>query len=114
MKPSLVCGLVLLAMPVATRVAATETPASAQPAPAPATAAASQRIAAQDVHIEGKLYSPQALFIVSRLAEDFGRDAVVPHYLHNDTPSQFLPYRLQPEVLGEAMERQRVEPGRKP
>jgi hypothetical protein len=58
-----------------------------------------QSIRGDAVHIEGKLYSPQALFIVSRPAERFGRDAIVPRYLQMTPASAALPYRLRGELL---------------
>lgn len=71
-------------------------------APAPTAAAhpaGTQAIRVDAVNIEGKLYSPQALFIVSRPAERFERDAVVPHYLQLAPATAALPYRLRPELL---------------
>jgi hypothetical protein len=92
----------------ATETAATTRPAPNAPAPggptaraAPGTAPAaprSQAIRGDDVLIEGKLYSPQALFIVSRTTEAFGRDAVVPHTLRIAPGTAFLPYRLHAEA----------------
>jgi hypothetical protein len=52
-------------------------------------------IRGDDVLIEGKLYSPQALFIVSRTAETFGRDAIVPHTLGLAPSTALAPYRLR-------------------
>jgi len=54
-----------------------------------------QRITGEEVQIEGKLYSPQTLFIVARPRESFGRDAVVPHYLQLAPSPQLLPYQLR-------------------
>jgi len=54
-----------------------------------------QRIAGQEVEIEGKLYSPQALFIVARPHEAFGSDAIVPHYLQVGPSPRLLPYGLR-------------------
>jgi hypothetical protein len=58
-----------------------------------------QAIRVNEVHIEGKLYSPQALFIVTRPAESFGRDAIVPAYLAIESEATALPYRLREPVL---------------
>jgi hypothetical protein len=58
-----------------------------------------QAIRGDAVHIEGKLYSPQALFIVSRPAERYGRDAIVPEYLAIAPDAAALPYRLRTAVL---------------
>jgi hypothetical protein len=58
-----------------------------------------QAIRVDAVHIEGKLYSPQALFIVTRPAESFGRDAIVPAYLTIGADAAALPYRLREPVL---------------
>lgn len=59
----------------------------------------SQQLVVDDVLIEGKLYSPQALFIVSRDQEEFGRDSVVPHYLMFSPSTRPVPYRLRRDVL---------------
>ena len=61
-----------------------------------------QRLSVGEVEIEGKLYSPQALFVVSRAQESFGRDAVIPHYLQLGSTSRLLPYRLRIELLERA------------
>jgi hypothetical protein len=53
-----------------------------------------QTVAGDAVRIEGKLYSPQALFILSRPEERFGRDAVVPHWLQFDAAPASLRSRL--------------------
>ncbi|HZM17098.1 MAG TPA: hypothetical protein VFE28_13935 [Candidatus Krumholzibacteria bacterium] len=74
--------------------AAFTTGEKANPVAPPAT----QSLRAEDVRIEGKLYSPQALFIVSRPEERFGRD-VLSHYLNLDASGRVLPYRLRPECL---------------
>ena len=66
----------------------------AQTAPPPAS---KQMLALDAVRIEGKLYSPQALFIASRTPETFGRDAVVPHYLRLAPALRTLPYELPAE-----------------
>jgi hypothetical protein len=58
-----------------------------------------QRVAGDAVRIEGKLYSPQALFILTRSAESFGRDAIVPHYLQLERGAPTLEYRLRADVL---------------
>lgn len=69
-------------------------------APVPA-----QELRVEDVHIEGRLYSPQAVFIVSRPAEAWGRDAVLPHHLGAASTWMFLPYRLQPQAYTGALSR---------
>lgn len=97
-----------------TGAAAIDAPPASTAAPAPRHEVPRQKIAAEDVLIEGKLYSPQALFIVSRRPETFGRDAIVPQYLQSETSSEFMPYRLQPVVLEEAMARESKSTGRKP
>ena len=68
----------------------------AQSKPAPAR---KQMLALDAVRIEGKLYSPSALFIASRTPETFGRDAVVPHYLRLATELRTMPYELRPEFV---------------
>ena len=68
-----------------------------------------QRITGEEVEIEGKLYSPQTLFIVARPRETFGRDAVVPHYLQLVPSSQLLPYQLR-IVPAVAVDTTAVEP----
>lgn len=73
-------------------------------APAPlaaesAATGATQSLSVEDVLIEGKLYSPQALFIVSRANENFGRDSVLPHYLQLGPSTRPLPYRLRQDVF---------------
>lgn len=73
-------------------------PATAAPSTA-ALAAPSQVLRVGDVHIEGKLYSPQALFILSRPEEQFGHDVVVPQVLQLQRSATLLPYRLRPEIL---------------
>jgi len=60
-----------------------------------AAAAAAATVRGDKVLIEGKLYSPQALFIVTRRSETFGRDAIVPQYLDLQPQAAFLPYRLR-------------------
>ena len=62
-----------------------------------------KNLSVQDVLIEGKLYSPQALFILSRTVEEFDRDAVLPHYLGRTSSIRFLPYRLRGEVFAVAL-----------
>ncbi|UCE02306.1 MAG: hypothetical protein JSW67_13810 [Candidatus Latescibacterota bacterium] len=64
-----------------------------------ANEATTQRLTLDEVQIEGKLYSPQALFVVSRAHEEFGRDAVVPHYLQLGPSTRLLPYRLREALL---------------
>jgi hypothetical protein len=80
--------------------------AAPQPAPRPAS---QQPLALDAVRIEGKLYSPQALFIVARTPEHFGRDAVVPHYLQHAPALRTLPYELRPGLRPEV-----ASPGAKP
>jgi len=63
-----------------------------------AAASAPQHLRVGDVRIEGKVYSPQALFIVSRPDDRFDH-AVVPRYLQLDASASLLPYRLRPEIL---------------
>ena len=58
-----------------------------------------QKLTLEDVRIEGKLYSPQALFIVSRATESFGRDTVVPHVLRPDVEARLFPFRLNDAML---------------
>ncbi len=60
--------------------------------------AAAQHLRVGDVRIEGKVYSPQALFIVSRPADRFDH-AVAPRYLQLEPSARLLPYRLRPEIL---------------
>jgi hypothetical protein len=69
-------------------------PAAAVPPPAPA-AKPLQSVRGDHVRIEGKLYSPQALFVMTRRDETFRRDAIVPHYLAAPSGTAFLPYALQ-------------------
>ena len=71
------------------------------------TPGAPQDMRVDDVRIEGKLYSPQALFILSRPEERFGRDVVRPHHLQLQATARLLPYRLRPEIL--EAQRQSVE-----
>jgi hypothetical protein len=103
------CAWACAALPAA----AAEAPAARGPATTSAApAVAAPRIAAgaggpaairgDNVLIEGKLYSPQALFIVTRRAESFGRDAIVPKYLEVRPDATFLPYRLRADRLGTA------------
>lgn len=81
-------------------VAAQSAAAAPAPAPAATTAAAkSQAVKAEDVLIQGKLYSPSALFILTRPVETFGRDAVVPHYLNATPAMQLGGSQLVPAVL---------------
>ena len=99
-----VSGIVLRTALLVPAALATEPQPSVPPvppqAPAPerapgATAPQVQRITGEEVEIEGKLYSPQTLFIVARPRETFGRDAVVPHYLQLVPSPQLLPYQLR-------------------
>ena len=78
----------------------TPTPLAADPADGKASA---QDLRVTDVLIEGKLYSPQALFILSRPGEQFGSEAVLPHYLGRTSTTLLLPYRVRPEVFSAAM-----------
>jgi hypothetical protein len=57
-----------------------------------------QDLRVEDVLIEGKLYSPQAVFILSRPPQAFGSDSVLPHYLGEASMQLFLPYRLHDAV----------------
>jgi hypothetical protein len=93
--------VIVRAMLVTPAPFAAETPPAAPPKPtAPRPAAALQSVVADDVLIEGKLYSPQALYIVSRNLERFDRAAIVPHYLVFEPTAGFLPYRVRAELLG--------------
>lgn len=78
----------------------TPTPLAADPS---SNATRSQDLRVQDVLIEGKLYSPQALFILSRPAEQFGSAAVLPHYLGRSSTTLLLPYRVRADVFAAAM-----------
>ena len=96
-----VSGIVLrTALLVPAALATEPQPSMPRQAPAPQVAPGSpapqvQRITGEEVEIEGKLYSPQTLFIVARPRETFGRDAVVPHYLQLVPSPQLLPYQLR-------------------
>jgi hypothetical protein len=101
---------------VASRVASPATPVAGAAHPVASTTdaghgathagtAGSQAIRGEDVLIEGKLYSPQALFIVSRTAETFGRDAVVPYTLHIGPTTRLAPYRVQTSAPQDSMAR---------
>ncbi len=70
-----------------------------------------KNLSVQDVLIEGKLYSPQALFILSRTVEDFDRHAVLPHYLGRASTTRFLPYRLRGDVFAAALAGQSIVVG---
>jgi hypothetical protein len=74
-------------------------------------AAQAKNLSVQDVLIEGKLYSPQALFILSRTVEEFDRDAVLPHYLGQTSTVRLLPYRLRGDVFFAALASQAVVVG---
>lgn len=87
-----VCALCIALAPAA-RAA---TPPTKAPAP---PAAQSQTIKAENVLIQGKLYSPSALFILTRPQESFGRDVVLPHYLNTTPATGLAASRLQPAVL---------------
>ncbi len=69
-----------------------------------------QKLTLDEVRIEGKLYSPQALFIVTRSTERFSRDAIVPHILHHDANARLFPFRLDDTVLAAKREVARKEP----
>jgi len=109
---SMLARTVLLALlaPATTGFAAAPAPApappkaSAPPGPA-ATPARASVIRGDAVLIEGKLYSPQALFIVSRTAETFGRDAIVPHTLDLAPSTALAPYRLRPTAPADSTAR---------
>jgi hypothetical protein len=73
-----------------------------------ASEAKTQRLTLDEVQIEGKLYSPQALFVVSRAHEEFGRDAVIPHYLQLGPTTRLLPYRLRDGLLERAVQEKGV------
>jgi hypothetical protein len=79
------------------------------------SATASAAVRGDNVLIEGKLYSPQALFIVTRRQEAFGRDAIVPQYLDVRPDAAFLPYRLRadrlPMVAAATVDSSAVTPG---
>jgi hypothetical protein len=90
--------------PAATRTAAPATIAGEAPR-TPWRAPVSeprQSVAGEAVRIEGKLYSPQALFILSRPEERWGRDAVVPHWLRFDTAPASLRSHLHPSPAAAA------------
>jgi len=78
----------------ATGTAADSLPAPAH-APAPKPVPALQVVRGEHVNIEGKLYSPQALYILTRRDETFARDAIVPRYLDAPAGGAFLPTRLR-------------------
>ena len=91
------CALVATSLAVAApSTAAPAVTATSKPA---ATGVVSQAVEAEDVLIQGKLYSPSALFILTRPEESFGRDAVMPHYLNAAPATQFAGSQLQPAVL---------------
>jgi hypothetical protein len=91
--------VIVRAMLVTPAPFAAETPAPAAKPAAPRPVPA-QSIVADDVLIEGKLYSPQALYIVSRNLEPFDRAAIVPAYLVIEPSPAFVPYCVRPELLG--------------
>jgi hypothetical protein len=94
-QPLWVGGIVLrTALLVPAALATEPLPTAPQGPPAPPVPQV-QRITGEEVQIEGKLYSPQTLFIVARPRESFGRDAVVPHYLQLVPSPQLLPYQLR-------------------
>jgi hypothetical protein len=94
---------ILVAGPLASpATAAAPAAAAAVAAAAPPPAHAPSAIRGDNVLIEGKLYSPQALFIVSRRSESFGRDAIVPQYLDVRPDAAFLPYRLRSDRMSAA------------
>lgn len=77
--------------------------------PAPSSAAKHQKLIVEDVRIEGKLYSPQALFIVTRSDERFGRDTVVPHVLQHNPEARLFPFRSERTLLAAQQEVVRSE-----
>ena len=81
----------------------TPTPLAADPKADEPASTKPQDLRVQDVLIEGKLYSPQALFILSRPAEQFGSEAVFPHYLGRSSTTRLVPYRVRDEVIAAAM-----------
>ena len=86
----------------AARAAGNPGPPAVVPAAAPAprpVAKPLQSVRGDHVQIEGKLYSPQALFVMTRRDESFSRDAILPHYLAAPSDATFLPYRLRTEVV---------------
>lgn len=80
-------------------------------APSPLAADDAKNLSVQDVLIEGRIYSPQALFILSRTVEVFDRDAVLPHYLGPTSTVRLLPYRLRGDVFFAALASQTVVVG---
>ena len=90
---ALLAGTAIAAQPAATPRAL---PQAAPVGSAPAAPAPPRSVTGEAVRIEGKLYSPQALFILTRSVEPFGRDAIVPHYLE---PAASLSYQLCSELL---------------
>ncbi len=101
-KTACVLWLALAGMVLAAPAPASQSAETARAVPVAASpsagTAAPQHLRVGDVRIEGKVYSPQALFIVSRPADRFDH-AVVPRYLQLDASANLLPYRLRPEIL---------------
>jgi len=103
-KVAIVIWLALIGAALAAPVPSVQGVSTKATAPVPAgksgheVTAAAQHLRLGDVRIEGKVYSPQALFIVSRPADRFDH-AVVPRYLQLDASANLLPYRLRPEIL---------------
>ena len=102
-----IAGVIWLALAgaaLAAPVPSSQGASTAVSAPVPASksareaTAAAQHLRVGDVRIEGKVYSPQALFIVSRPEDRFDH-AVVPRYLQLEPSARLLPYRLRPEIL---------------
>lgn len=87
--------VVLRALVLAPSVLAEDT----APESTPPAVVKPQKLILEEVRIEGKLYSPQALFIVSRAPESFGRDTVVPHVLRPDVQARLFPFRLNDAML---------------
>ncbi len=88
--------VVLRALVLAPTALAEDTTPESTPEPA---VVKQQKLTLEEVRIEGKLYSPQALFIVSRATESFGRDTVVPHVLRPDVQARLFPFRLNDAML---------------
>lgn len=87
------------AAPAGSAVASGAAPSAAAPHPVPPGAKPLQAVRGDHVRIEGKLYSPQAVFVMSRRDETFRRDAIVPHYLAAPSGTAFLPYTLRAGVM---------------
>jgi hypothetical protein len=63
--------------------------------PRPPERNSTQAVRGDAVQIEGKLYSPQAVYLLNRTAPHFGRDAVVPHTLVIGATTDLAPYRVR-------------------